>query len=87
MKKELKKFTTDLLLANNLEKISKSKKDIINFFDKIDEKVLSATIKPIIEDEYQKMIEMLRNDFDANIEQERLKIVCFLTSLNMLLNY
>lgn len=86
MKNKLKIITIDLLLANNLKKIIKNKNDIIDFFDQMNDKVLSTTMKPIIENEYQKIIEMLDINFDSNIEQERLKVVCFLTSLNLILD-
>lgn len=86
MKDELKKIITDLFLANNLDKVNNSKNAITNYIDKIDDKVLSATIKPIIENEYQQIIKMLKLDFDINFEHEKHQIIYLLTSLNLLIN-
>lgn len=86
MKTELIKISTDLLLANNLEKIKSNKESILKFIVEVTDDKLKATIQPIIEDEFQKIIEILIADIDANTMQERLQIFHLLTSINSLIN-
>lgn len=85
MKIELKDITKNLLLADNYEKVIESRNTMIAFLDTVQEKAFSRTFKPIIEKEYKNIIEKIQTNSDADIEQERLKIICFLTSLNLLI--
>lgn len=85
MKIELKDLTTNLLLANTYEKIIENKESMLIFLDTLEERAFSKTFKPIIEKEYRNIAEKIHKNIDADIEQERLKIICFLTSLNLLI--
>lgn len=85
MKKELKEITKNLLLAGNLDQINQNKDEILKLLKKLKDQSISLSFKKIIEIEYNNLIEKMENDIDANIEQERLKIICLLTSINLLL--
>ena len=83
---KLKNISTDLLLACNLEKVINSKENVIKFIEEIGDENLKYTIKPIIEDEFQKIIDLLSDDTNMDTMQQRLQIFYLLVSLNTLVN-
>ena len=86
MNNKLKNISTDLLLASDLERVINSKQNVIKFIEEIGDENLKYTIKPIIEDEFKKIIELLSDDRNMDTIQQRLQIFYLLVSLNTLLN-
>lgn len=77
MKDNIKQITIDLLSTNNFRKLYPIKDKIIELLNS-GEEFLKSFI-PIIEEDYDKILERLNDNEDANIEKEKLRIVITLS--------
>lgn len=86
MKNEIESLAQSLVSTNNLEKLKINKKEILEFLTSNvhRENKITKYFAPIIEEDYSKLLLVLEDNNDANIEKERLKILSVLITISTL---
>lgn len=83
MKEKIISLTKNLLSTNSEEKLLKNKEEMLALFDQNNknENFFFCSLVPILEEDYGKMLKILKENQDENIEQEKLRIVFILSAV------